>query len=91
VLLRGITTVTENEIIMYGTSWCGDCARARYFLQEYGIAYQEIDVDEDKEAAVLVERLNGGYRRVPTIIFGDGSVLVEPSWAQLADKLGVML
>ncbi len=83
--------MTQADILMYGTSWCGDCARARHFFDEYGVAYQEIDVDEDREASKRVEQMNGGQRRVPTIIFGDGSVLVEPSWEQLAEKTGVTL
>lgn len=36
-----------------------------------------------------VERLNHGRRSVPTIVFPDGSILVEPSDTQLADKLGL--
>ena len=83
--------MAEVGIVMYGTSWCGDCARARHFFDEYGVAYVEIDVDEDGDAAVLVKQMNGGDRRVPTIVFPDGSVLVEPSWVQLAEKTGVEL
>lgn len=83
--------MTQSVIIMYGTSWCGDCARARHFFDEYGVAYEEIDVDANRDAAVVVRQINGGDRRVPTIIFPDGSVLVEPTWVQLAEKTGVEL
>ncbi|MEZ0397369.1 MAG: glutaredoxin domain-containing protein [Anaerolineales bacterium] len=74
---------------MYGTRWCGDCRRARAFLDRHGIAYRWIDIDQDAEAAARVERLNNGFRSVPTLVWPDGSMLVEPSNAQLAAKLGI--
>ncbi len=36
-------------------------------------------IDLDAAAAKYVESLNGGYRSVPTIVWPDGSKLVEPS------------
>lgn len=77
------------EIILYGTAWCGDCRRARAFLERHGIPYRYIDIDADKSAAQFVERVNHGFRSVPTIVWPDGSMLVEPSVEELAKKLGV--
>lgn len=79
----------STEIIFYGTRWCGDCRRTRAFLDRHGIAYHWIDIDQDPEAAAHVERLNRGFRSVPTLVWPDGSMLVEPSNAQLAAKLGL--
>jgi mycoredoxin len=79
---------SQNEIIVYGTNWCGDTRRARRFLDENNISYHWIDIDQDKEARKYVEEVNHGYRSVPTIIFPDGSMLVEPSTTQLAQKFG---
>lgn len=80
----------ENEIIMvYGTHWCGDCKRSTKYLDSQGISYTWVDIEHDPEAIAYVQRVNGGMRRVPTIVFPDGSVLVEPSNAQLAAKLGI--
>ena len=79
----------SSEIIVYGTVWCGDTRRARAFLDQNHIPYQWIDIDSDKEARKYVESVNRGYRSVPTIIFPDGSMLVEPSASQLAAKLGI--
>jgi mycoredoxin len=56
-------------------------------LDEHRADYTWIDISEDPEAADLVTHLNGGYRSVPTIIFPDGSVLVEPSGRVLANHL----
>ncbi len=76
-------------IIMYGTSWCGGSRRAKRMLDENRIPYQWIDIDNDKDARSVVEKINNGFRSVPTILFPDGSKLVEPSEEELAKKLGV--
>ena len=74
---------------MYGTPWCGDCRRSQRFLEEKQIAYAYIDITDEPEAIAIVERLNNGRQSVPTIVFPDGSVLVEPSNKVLAAKLGL--
>jgi mycoredoxin len=56
-----------DAIRMYTTSWCPDCWRAKQFLRERGISYEEINVDEDPEAEELILRVNEGRRKVPTI------------------------
>lgn len=82
----------ENaEIVMYSTSWCPDCHRAKYLLDEYGVSYINIDVEEDPEGLAFVKQVNNGQRVVPTIVFPDNSILVEPSNAQLAEKAGFEL
>ncbi len=81
---HGIT----GELVVYGTSWCGDCQRARRFLDRHQVAYRWVDIDQDAGARATVERLNRGQRSVPTIVFPDGSLLVEPSEAELAARLG---
>ena len=78
----------ETKIIVYGTNWCYASRRARAFLDEHQIPYTWVDVDKDAEASKLVENLNKGFRSVPTIVFPDGSMLVEPSSNQLATKFG---
>ena len=73
--------------VMYGTAWCGDCKRAKSFLKNYNISYRYVDVDVNKAAFEEMKRVNGGRGNVPTIVFEDGSVLVEPSNKELATKL----
>jgi glutaredoxin-like protein len=79
----------DPEIIVYGTTWCYDTFRAKKFLDRNKISYQWIDIDKDAEARKFVEQVNNGMRSVPTIIFPDGSKLVEPSDDELAIKLGL--
>lgn len=82
---------TSNDITMYTTNWCSDCFRAKWFFDNYGIQYEEVNLETNPDAMETVLRLNQGLRSVPTIVFGDGSVLVEPSNRELAAKVGVEL
>lgn len=75
------------SIKMYGTTWCSDCRRAKQVFEAEGVSYGWIDISEDLEAAAYVETVNGGFRSVPTIVFPDGDVLVEPSSPALVQKL----
>lgn len=81
----------EKKIVMYTTSWCSDCHRAKYILDEYGIPYDNIDVEKNADGMAYVKEVNNGNRVVPTILFPDGSILVEPSNKVLAEKVGVEL
>ena len=76
-----------DQIKIYGTSWCPDCARAKQIFTKLKISYEWIDIDKDKSAAAYVEKINGGFKSVPTIVFPDQSVLVEPGNADLEKKL----
>jgi len=80
---------TPNTIVMYGTSWCRDCKLSKQFLGDQRIQYTWVNIEHDQEAMDYVERINEGRRSVPTIVFPDGDVLVEPSNAELAAKLGL--
>lgn len=79
--------VPDGVIKMYSTIWCGDCRMAKHVLDSRQIVYQVIDIDDDPQAAELVQRLNGGFRTVPTILFPDGRVLVEPTRLELEAAL----
>ncbi len=83
--------MSEPLITIYGAEWCGDCIRTRRFLNKFNISYQWINIDRDKEGERIVLRVNNGMRSIPTIIFQDGSMLIEPSTDRLAQKLGICL
>lgn len=78
-----------NKITVYSVTWCPDCRRAKKFLDERHIPYENIDIEQNPDAVTIVERLNHGMKSVPTIVFPDGSILVEPSNAQMAEKLAL--
>ena len=77
------------NITMYGATWCSDCKRAKKFLGEQRVHYEWIDIEENPEAAMRVEQINNGKRIIPTLLFEDGTVMVEPTNAELAAKLGL--
>ena len=56
-----------SVITVYGSNWCGDCRRAKRFLQDRGVAFQEVNIEDSPEAAALVIKVNAGRRKVPTI------------------------
>ncbi|MBN2043510.1 MAG: NrdH-redoxin [Anaerolineales bacterium] len=82
-----MTEGEDLEIIMYSTSWCPDCVRAKMVLRRLRVPFRDIDVDKSKEGLEIVVDYNHGQRVVPTIFFPDGSVLVEPSNQELKEKV----
>ena len=80
-------TPHSDPITMYSTTWCGDCRRAKRVFAALGVPYIEINIEEDEAAEALVEQINDGMHSVPTILFPDGTVLVEPRYDQLEAKL----
>jgi mycoredoxin len=79
--------MSETAVLIYGTSWCGGCRRTKKVLEERGADYAWVDVEKRKGAREEMLRLNGGDRRVPTILFPDGRVLVDPTIPQLNERL----
>jgi mycoredoxin len=61
--------------------------RAKYVLDRSNAPYVWIDIQQNPDATRRVEELNNGMRRVPTIVFPDGNVLVEPTNSELAAML----
>lgn len=80
-------SLSEKVVTMYSTVWCGYCRRLKSQLEREGIAFREVDIEDDPQAAALVMAVNGGNQTVPTVVFPDGSALTNPSLAQVRDRL----
>ena len=79
-----------TQFTLYSTPWCGYCHRLKGQLRRDGIVeFAEIDIEQQPDAADLVEKANNGNQTVPTLVFADGSALTNPSLAQVKAKLGV--
>ena len=79
-------------LTIYSTHWCPDCFRVKNFLKERGVAFHEIDIEDDPDSEDLVIRVNDGRRTVPTLKVGDRYFACSPFRAQkLADELGIPL
>lgn len=81
--------MSHTNIKLYGTDWCSDCKRSKKFLGEQRVHYEYINIEENMEGQTYVRELQKGGLTIPTIIFEDGSALIEPSNAELATKLGL--
>jgi len=64
--------VEQPRVVMYATSWCPYCRKAREFFARHKIAYVEYDVEQDQDARQANRKLGGGV--VPTIVVGDDVV-----------------
>lgn len=79
-------TEKPKKIVMYSTTWCPDCRRSRDFMIAHNIDHVEIDIGKDRDAFSFVEKMTRRVR-IPTIVFPDGTVMVEPSDEELATKI----
>ena len=74
-------------LTMYTTQWCGFCKRLKAQLGRAGVEVSEVDIERDQAAAEFVMSVNGGNQTVPTLLFADGSTMVNPSAAQVQARL----
>ena len=80
----------SQRVTMYCTPWCGFCRRLKGQLAREGIEVAEIDIERDPAAADYVMSVNGGMQTVPTVVFGDGTALTNPSAAQVKERLAAL-
>lgn len=86
---RGVAVLVPSvsELTMYTTVWCGYCRRLKAQLDRAGIAFREVDIEHDAEAATFVAGINGGNQTVPTVLLPDGIALTNPTIDQIADAI----
>jgi mycoredoxin len=87
--MRDLYTIAPTQIVMYTTEYCSDCMRAKKFFELNNIPHLKVGLEGDADATEFVIQVNNGYRSVPTIIFPDGSILVEPNWEELKAKFSL--
>ena len=80
----------SGQLIMYTTPWCGFCRNLKKQLARDGIEMAEVDIEQDPAAAEFVMSVNGGNQTVPTVVFPDGTVMVNPSAAQVRERLAAV-
>jgi len=74
-------------LTIYSTPWCGYCTRLKRQLEREGVAFVDVDIEQDEKAAEYVMSVNGGNQTVPTVVFPDGSALTNPTFPQVTQKL----
>lgn len=87
-----MSQASPSPIVIYSTHWCPDCLRVKGFLKERGVAFEEIDIENDPDAEDLILQVNDGRRKVPTLRIGERYVVCSPFRAhELAKALGIPL
>ncbi|RVW04996.1 mycoredoxin [Rhodococcus spongiicola] len=82
-------TIEAPALTMYSTTWCGYCRRLKKQLDENGISYVEVDIEQDPTSAEFVGSVNGGNHVVPTVKYADGSTATNPTLLQVRTALGL--
>jgi len=68
-----MTAQVTAQVVMYSSSLCGFCLRAKRLLDSKGIAYKEISVDGRGDIRQQMMQLTGG-RTVPQIIINGNAI-----------------
>ncbi len=76
--------------VIYGATWCPGCSRLMAYLDEQKVTYTWINIDANPEALKIVEKINDGKKRVPTVEFTDGTFMVHPTQEEIAKKIGLI-
>lgn len=87
---RAVERRERDRIVVYGTTWCPDCQRSKKVLEERGVGYEWVDIERVSGAEEQMLAASGGKKRVPTIVFAGGAVLIEPPNQELEAKLAEM-
>jgi thioredoxin reductase (NADPH) len=75
--------------IVLGHESTSDVMRIQVFLTRQGIPHSLLDPATDSEAAALLEKLGVGEADLPIVVCSDGSLLKNPSNADVARCLGI--
>lgn len=60
----------KEQLCIYTRQWCEDSQAAKEFLAERGVPFDEIDIEQNPEAARFVMSFNEGKQRTPTFAIG---------------------
>ncbi len=86
--LVGSGSEPQADVVMYCTSWCPGCRRARVYFEANQIPYVEIDITRDREAAARVRGWANGNETTPTFNIR-GQILIEFDERKLDKALGI--
>ena len=84
--------MADQTVKVYGAGWCSMTTRTRKYLDDLGVPYEYIDVEQDASASDWVKSVNGGKEKKPTIDIG-GEIVSEPGNAELhalLERTGVL-
>jgi mycoredoxin len=80
------STPSSSTITMFGADWCRDCVRTKRQLDELGVDYTYVNLVEDPSAADVARDISG-RTNIPVVVYPDATHHVEPSNADVEEKL----
>ncbi len=84
------TSLTDGTpvatIDFYGAQWCRDCRRSKKLLDNLGVSYTYHDLETEEGAPERATEISG-QKHIPVVHFSDGTFQVEPSDAELREKV----
>lgn len=84
-----------KDVKIYTTTYCGFCARAKEFLRNKGVAFEEVDVTGNDQMRDKLVEMSGGRKTVPQIfiagqaIGGYSDMVALEQQGKLAGILGI--
>jgi len=66
----------KGGIVMYCTSWCPACRRARAWFQARGLKYVEVDIETNPAAMAQIKQWNNGAKTTPTFDI-EGKIITD--------------
>ncbi len=76
----------QGGIVMYCTSWCPECRRARSWFKAHDLEFTEVDIDSNPSGAIQVKKWANGTRTTPVFDI-DGTIVIRFDEAKLTDLL----
>ncbi|MFA5147442.1 MAG: glutaredoxin domain-containing protein [Candidatus Omnitrophota bacterium] len=76
-----------KKVTVYSTSTCPFCIRAKQFLKDNNVVFEDIDVSEDPEKAQEMMR-RSGQMGVPVIDI-EGDIIVGFDKERIKEALGI--
>jgi thioredoxin reductase (NADPH) len=81
-----VPAIPQADVVLYCTSWCPDCRRARNWLKTNNLNYVEVDIDTNPVASDQVKKWNEGKRITPTFDIG-GVIITNFNEQKITDAL----
>ncbi|HEY6375488.1 MAG TPA: FAD-dependent oxidoreductase [Edaphobacter sp.] len=76
-------------IRVIGVRWSPMDHEIRDFLSRNRIPYQSMNPEQNPDALALLKEKGIDDAKLPVVLFGDGTALVQPSITELANKVGI--
>lgn len=77
----------RGSVTVFSAVWCGYCTSLKNGLSRTGIPFSEVMIEDDADAERIAIEANGGDWLIPTVLFSDGSIRVNPGVRGVGERL----